>query len=201
MRIVQGFSQGRHQCCGLGEGRTDWLDVLGEVAALDELGDDVAPPVLRGADIEDRDDVRVVQAGQDAGLGQVRLDIFGRRSALLVRHLDGDGAMQLLIVGQIDPPEPACTQEPLDPIATDLLRQFGCSRIRTAHFRGRRRERTGWDFWLAHGQDTFVPQSPSVERTTAGEPSQAPKGGFLAWTTTNRCPGRRHERGRASISK
>ena len=44
---------------------------------VDELRDDVAEAVVGPAHVVDRDDVRVVELGEDAGLGQVRLDVLG----------------------------------------------------------------------------------------------------------------------------
>ncbi len=161
--IMQSLSYRRHQFGGPAEGGAGWLDVGGEVAAVDELRDDVTQAVPCSADIEDRNDVGVVQTGQNAGLGQVRLDVFRPRNPLPVRHLDGDRAMQLVIVGQVDLPEPASAQELLRPVAANLLRQLGCNRIRTAHFRGRRRERTRGNCWLTHGQDTLA-GAPLLQR-------------------------------------
>ena len=69
----------------------------------------------------DRDDVRVVQAGQDAGFGQVRLDILRPGDPLRVGDLDGHRAVEVVIMGQIDAPEAALTQEPDHPVTIDLL--------------------------------------------------------------------------------
>ena len=91
-----------------------------QVAALDELRDDEAQAVLGAAHVEDRHDVGVVQAGQDAGFGEVRLELLGLGDAFRVRHLDGDRAVEFIVMGQIDPPEPALTEPTDDPVAPDL---------------------------------------------------------------------------------
>ena len=64
----------------------------------------------------------MVEIGDRAGLGQIRLGIFGLRDQPGVRHLDGDGPVQLLILGQIDEAEAPFAQHFLDPVATDPLR-------------------------------------------------------------------------------
>jgi hypothetical protein len=53
------------------------------------------------ADIENRDDVRMVEAGDDASLGQVGFGI-ACASQMSVRHLDRHRAAQLLVIGRVD---------------------------------------------------------------------------------------------------
>ena len=47
--------------------------------------------------------------GEDAGFVQVRLDILGASDSFGVGHLDGHGAVEVIVVSQIDPSEPALT--------------------------------------------------------------------------------------------
>ena len=61
----------------------------------------------------------MVEVGDGAGFGQVGFGIFGPGDQLAVRHLDGHGAMQLLVVGQVDQAEAALAQQPLHPVAAD----------------------------------------------------------------------------------
>ena len=67
----------------------------------------------------------MIEIGDGAGFGQIGLGIFGLRDQLGVRHLDGDGPVQLLVVGQIDEAEAAFAQHLLDAVATDPLGMFG----------------------------------------------------------------------------
>jgi hypothetical protein len=88
-----------------------------EVAPLDELGDDVTQAILGAAYVVDRDDVGVIQAGQDAGFGEVSLDSFGLRNPMAVRHLNGHLAPQLLIITLINQPEAAFAERPDNSVA------------------------------------------------------------------------------------
>ena len=77
MGVVEGLGHRRHQSrrIPVREGRL--LDPVRQVAPLDELGDDVAEAVLGTPHVVDRDDARVVEPGDGAGLGQIRLDVLG----------------------------------------------------------------------------------------------------------------------------
>lgn len=59
-------------------------------------------------------DVRVVQAGKRLGLGQVMRGVLRAGHMAAVRHLDGDAALELVVMGEIDPPEAALTEDALD---------------------------------------------------------------------------------------
>jgi hypothetical protein len=72
----------------------------------------------------DGDDVRVVKAGEDSCLGQVRLHVGRVRDPLGVRDFDRYRAVKLVVVGQIDDAETATPQDPVDPIASDPHRQL-----------------------------------------------------------------------------
>ena len=64
------------------------LHLGGQVAALDQLGDEIAPTLRGGADIVDRHNMGMVQTGQDTSLGQVSLGMVGPKDAFRVWHLD-----------------------------------------------------------------------------------------------------------------
>ena len=59
-----------------------------------------------------RHDAGMIEIGDRASLGQIRLGIFGLRDQLGVRHLDGDQPIQLLVVSQIDETEAPFAQAP-----------------------------------------------------------------------------------------
>ena len=79
MSMVQRTGDHRHQLDRLPERRPALPQPLGQVASLDVLRDHVAEAVVGPAHVVDRDDVRVVELGQGAGLGQVSLDVTGAR--------------------------------------------------------------------------------------------------------------------------
>ena len=62
----------------------------------------------------------MVQLGKDAGFDKKRLDILGASDSFGVRHLDGDRSVEIVIVSQIDPSEPALTQASEDRVTPDL---------------------------------------------------------------------------------
>ena len=63
----------------------------------------------------------MVEPGEGAGFGQVRLDVLGPGDPLGVGDLDRHGAVEVVVVGEVDPPEPARAEEPPDPVAPDRL--------------------------------------------------------------------------------
>ena len=77
------------------------------------LRDHEAEAVVGPPDVVDRNDVGMVQSGEDPGLGEVSFDVLGAGDSLRPGHLDGDPAVQLGIPRQINPPE-ASLAEPLD---------------------------------------------------------------------------------------
>ena len=91
-----------------------------QVAAFDELRDHEAEPVFGAAHVEDRHDVGMVQLGEDPGFDEKRLDVLGVGDSFGVRHLDGDRAVEVIVVSKIDPSESALTEPTDDPIAADL---------------------------------------------------------------------------------
>ena len=96
------------------------LILVRQVAAFDELRDDEAETVVGATHVVDRHDVGMVQAGEDAGFVQVRLDILGVGDSFGVRHLDRDGAVEVVVVGQIDPPNPPWPKPSEDRVTPDL---------------------------------------------------------------------------------
>ena len=56
-----------------------FLDFLGKIAPLDELGDHEAQPVVGTPHVVNRHDMGMVETGNDAGFLQVSLDILGLR--------------------------------------------------------------------------------------------------------------------------
>jgi hypothetical protein len=57
----------------------------------------------------DRHDVGMVQLGEDSGFNEERFHILGLGDSFRVRHLDGDRAVEIIVVSKIDPSEPALT--------------------------------------------------------------------------------------------
>jgi hypothetical protein len=83
----------------------------------------------------------VVQPGEDAGLGQVGLDVSGCGDVLGVGHLDGDVAAQLVVVAAVDLAKAAGAQPAGDPVAPQPLQR--------PSLRGRG--------WTGHRGDGFGP--------------------------------------------
>ena len=63
----------------------------------------------------------MIEAGDGAGFGQVRLGVLGPGDEVGVRHLDGHETPQLVVLGQVDQAEAALAKKPLDTVATDVL--------------------------------------------------------------------------------
>ena len=91
------------------EGRSSLSHPDRQVAAFDELRDHEAESVFRATHIEDRHDVGMVQLGEDSGFNEKRFDILGVGDSFGVWHLDGDRAVEVVVVSKIDPSEPALT--------------------------------------------------------------------------------------------
>ena len=75
--VVQRLGNRGHQFRGFAKRGPVVLDLLRQRAAFDELRDDEAGTVLGAADVVDGNDVRVVEAGDGAGFGQVGFGILG----------------------------------------------------------------------------------------------------------------------------
>jgi hypothetical protein len=117
--VMQGVGDRGDQFRRIPEGRTTLTDPDRKVAALHQLGDHEAETILRATDVMDRNDVRVVQPGEDTGFVQVGFHILGMTDTLGVRHLDGDRSVEVIIVRQVDSPEPALAETADDPVAPD----------------------------------------------------------------------------------
>ena len=118
--VMQGVGDGGDQLRRIPEGRSSLSHPDRQVAAFDELRHDEAESVLRATHVEDRHDVGMVQPGEDPGFNEKRLDILGVGDSFRVRHLDGDRAVEVIVVSKIDPSEPALTEPTDDPVAADL---------------------------------------------------------------------------------
>ena len=132
--VVERLDHQGHDLRRLPEGRPTLLEPLREVAPGDVLGDDVAEAVVGPAHVVDRDDVRMVQPGEGAGLGQVRSDAHLTDDPLRVGHLDRHGAVELVILSQIDLAEATLAQQSDQPVPTDVRshvrREVGIERNR-----------------------------------------------------------------------
>ena len=122
--VVQRLGHRRHQFDRFVDRKPGLLEPRGEVGAVDVLRDDETGELLGAADIEDRDDVRMIEVRDRAGFGQVGFGVFEAIHQLAMRHLDGHRAAQLVVVGQIDEAEPALAQHSFDPVATDAFREL-----------------------------------------------------------------------------
>ena len=75
----------------------------GQIVAFDEFRHDEAKSVFRATHIEYRHDVRMVQLGENTGFNQKCFYIFGVKDSFRVWHLDGDRAVEVIVMSQIDP--------------------------------------------------------------------------------------------------
>jgi hypothetical protein len=120
MSKVQGFGDRCYQSRRLVKAGSALLDPLGKVAPLDELGDHEAQTIIGAPQVVNRHDMRMVEAGEDTGFVQVRLDVFRLRDAIRAGDFDRDGAVEIVIEGEEDLSEPACPKPSEDLVATDL---------------------------------------------------------------------------------
>ena len=110
-------------------------DELLEGAALDVLHHDVVR-ARRNAPVVDRDDVRVGEAGGVRRLAAEALDELLVVRVALVKHLHGDVASELLILGQPDVGHPTGAELALQPVAVceecpcDVVACHGCRTLR-----------------------------------------------------------------------
>ncbi len=95
------------------------LDLRGEIGPLDVFRHHVTGAVIRAPGIMHRNDVGMIEIGDGAGFGEIRLGIFGLRDQPGVRHLDGDRPVQLLILRQIDEAEAPFAEQLFDPVTPD----------------------------------------------------------------------------------
>lgn len=103
---MQCLGHGRHQPGGFIMRQQRSPQSRMQIRAVDVLRDDIAGILGRAADVMDGNDVGVMQAGDGPCLGEIRFGIGAPGNEGGVRHLDGDGTPELIIVCQIDEPEP-----------------------------------------------------------------------------------------------
>ena len=94
------------------------VEVLTQIAAGDELGDEVGAAVLLAV-LEDVDDVRRVQPRQRRCLPSETLPQPGIDGGLRGEHLQGHGALQIGCDGDEHHTHPALTEHVGDPVAPD----------------------------------------------------------------------------------
>src|SRR5207244_2391520 len=105
-------------------------------------GNDVAQAVVGAAKIVDRNDMRVIQAGQNTGLGQKSLDLFRLRYPMAMRHLDSHHAPQVVVIALVDNPEASFAEFPRDAVTAQrsrLIRLLPMYRLRPRTHRLMRR--------------------------------------------------------------
>src|SRR5207245_2407316 len=73
MGMVQRLGHTRDQLGGLRKGRPDLRDPGPQIASLNELVDDVAVAIRRAANVENRHDAAMVEAGKVLRFGQERV--------------------------------------------------------------------------------------------------------------------------------
>lgn len=71
-----------------------------------------------------RHNAGMIEIGNRASLGEIRLGIFGFGDQYGMGHLDGDLPIQLFIVGKIHQPKAAFTEHSLYPVASDTPRML-----------------------------------------------------------------------------
>ncbi len=118
--VVQSVGDGGNQLCGIPEGKPGRSHPDREVAAFDELRDDVADTILRAANVVYGHDVGMVELRKNAGFVEKRFQILGLSDALRVRQLDGQRTIELVVVREINPSEAALAQPLDDPVAPDF---------------------------------------------------------------------------------
>src|SRR5262249_9416809 len=87
--------------------------------------DNVTGELLGAADVVDGNDMRVVEMGDGAGFRQVRFGVRPLSDESGVRHLDGHGPAELVVVSQVNPSETAFAQQPVHAVAADVRGECG----------------------------------------------------------------------------
>ena len=126
--VMQCFSDRRNQFRRFPESRVGLSSSCRQVAPFDELRHDEAESVFGATHVMDRHDVGMVQPGEDACFDKERLDVLGLSDSFRAWHLDGYGAVEVVIVSEIDSSEPALTEPTDDPITPN----FGGLSLRAA---------------------------------------------------------------------
>jgi hypothetical protein len=127
--VVQRLGHRGHQRHRLGYQGPPLLQPDGKVLPLNELGDNVAEPVVSAAYVVDGDDVGVIEPGEDAGLCQVGVHVRWAGDPHAVRHLDGHVPPQFLVMAPVDNAKAAGPQPARDSITAQAGWRFflgGC---------------------------------------------------------------------------
>ena len=114
---MSGPGDGSDQFRSLDKGESILFDSVRQIPASNVLRNDVAPPIVGAAQVVGSHDVGMVEPGDDAGLGEIRLDIAGTGDLLRVGHLDRYEAIEVVVSGQINPSEAALTESSNDRVA------------------------------------------------------------------------------------
>jgi uncharacterized protein (TIGR03067 family) len=125
--MVQRLGHRRYQFHDFVQRQTGLLEPGEKVGSVDVLRDDEARKLLGTADIVNGNNVRMIEVGDGASLGEIGFGIAGLGDQPGVRHLDGNKTLQLPIVSQVNEAEAALAKSLLHQVATDLLRN--CVRI------------------------------------------------------------------------
>ena len=90
-----------------------------QIFAVHELGYDVTQTLGTAPHVVDRDDLRMIQIRNRAGLLQVGCRIFGPGDMPSMRHFDGDEPVELFVPRLVNHPKPPLTQDAENAISTD----------------------------------------------------------------------------------
>jgi hypothetical protein len=99
----------------------------------------------------------VVEIGDGAGFGQIGFGVFGVGHSMVVRHLYGHGAIQLVIVSQINNAKTTLSKDSFHPVATDVLGRGGWLDA------GRRRQIHGYWLMRACAVEVVHGQTPPIQ--------------------------------------
>ncbi len=116
--IVECLGDDGDELCRLGMRQPILPSSVPQIRPLDDLGHDEAQAVRRAPHVMHRNDVRVVQPGEDAGLSQVGLCIG---NSLWMRNLDGDTALQVFVIAQVHRGKAAAAKDSLNSVTPDPL--------------------------------------------------------------------------------
>ena len=141
--VIKGLGDLHHQFGRLADRKGRGAVPFRQIAAHDELGDDKRQAVFRSAHIEHRNNVRVIQAGQNLGLDQISLDVPQREDRVGLGDLDRDLAFEFLVPREIDDAKAPLAQHFLDLVAADALQSQFLGRLSQQRIFGRRPIRFG----------------------------------------------------------
>ena len=116
--IVECLGDDGDELCRLGRRQPILPSSVPQIRPLDDLGHDEAQAVRRAPHVMHRNDVGVVQPGEDAGLGQVGLCIG---NSLWMRNLDGDAALQVFVIAQVHRGKATAAKDSLNSVTPDPL--------------------------------------------------------------------------------